>query len=110
MRNEEKGKGREGTRNGRESCKRTDTREEAKMRPRTGSTGTRIEPKKRKRKGEIDRSREIPYLNSKQYIVTVFRFCHRVHNTRYRITGTYEHACGARSLVASVRRDIKNGA
>lgn len=60
VRNEEKGKGGERGERRERSCKRTDTREEAKMRPRTRMV------KKRKRKREIDRRHEIRYLNSKQ--------------------------------------------
>jgi len=98
VRNEEKGKGRE-------SCKRTDTREEAKMRPRTGGRDKGSEEEK-----ERNRSKARDMLSEfKADIVTMFRFCHRVHNTKYRIRGhTSMHA--VRSLVASICRDIKNSA
>lgn len=56
VRNEEKGTGIEG----RESCKRTDMREEAKMRPRTRGWA------KKEGEREKDRRHEIRYLNSKQ--------------------------------------------
>lgn len=53
VRNEEKGKGREEG----ESCKRIDTREEAKMRPKTRKRNKDGKEEGRKRKRERDRSK-----------------------------------------------------
>lgn len=98
-----KGRGRE-WRKERKLCKRTDT---------GGSedeTGGRDKDSEEEKEKERNRSKARDMLSEfKADIVTMFRFCHRVHNTRYRIRGhTSMHA--VRSLVASVCRDIKNGA
>lgn len=80
----ERNEGRKG--GGRESCKGTDTREEAKMRPRT--RGGRDKGGEEGKEKERNRSKARDTLSEfKADIVTMFRFCHRVHNTRYRIRG-----------------------